>query len=245
MGAQGRAPLLPIALQVGGTTKEWTGQPLAHSGRFAGKNGEGLKASIATLVRAGCNIEIHQSGGALVFFKEQNVPSQPVKYVFTDGYGLKLQMAELKQHLAEMRRTTKKEFGTEVTRATDVIVVVKGKGIKNFPTTFARFFLARSHVEKPDLASLTHPNNYVRLRTSHGDLLWPRPDLPEVDGVRERVYVAGILWANTQGPPRYGVEFPASVSNDRDRTVKESTYGECMALLLNELLENKSDPHVM
>jgi hypothetical protein len=238
-----KASLPPSALQVGGTTKEWTGRSQAQSGRCAGKHGEGLKAAIATLVRLGSKIEIHQSGGALVFFnkdagEELSVPSPSVKYVFTDGYGLPQQMAELKQHLADMRRSS--DLGAN--RAGDVIVVVKG--IK-FTTTFARFFLARSHVEKPDLASLTQPNDYVRLSTSHGDLLWPRPYRTDVGGVRGRVYVAGILWANTRGPPRYGVDFPAGISDDRDRrTIGEHTYGTYMAQLLNGLLESKN-AHVM
>jgi hypothetical protein len=229
------AKLPASALQVGSSTKDWRSNS-TPTGRCAGKHGEGLKAAVAALLRMGLRVEIHQSRGGLVFSVDDDTDDdkpQPIKYMFTDGYTSHRQL-DLKDKLACMR--LKEDLN--VNRSKDVIVVVSG--LRNFPDAFKRFFLVRSHMERSAMDTMTEPNHFVRLRTKYGDLLWPS-DPKHPDGVQGRVYVAGILWAHTQGPPLYGVDFPSDVSDDRDRRlINNEAYCKRMAKVFNAFLQSSS-----
>jgi hypothetical protein len=204
----------------------------------AGKHGEGLKAAAAVLMREKCHLELHQSQLALAF----KASSSGALCSFVRKVHTATEEEPRVLQIGLLLRMLKLEL--QVSRRSDVITIVSG--LPEF-VALDNYFLLRSHQAVCHRSQLTQPRQYLRLLAGdRGALLWPAAPATgsslASESVVKRVFVAGIFWEQKSSQKHYGVDFSATVSNNRDRTnIHHPTYQEHMAQIVDHLLKKGSE----
>ncbi len=192
-------------------------------------HGEGLKAAASTLLREGCQFEIHHCNLTLRFFLENG---EEVSITSKRGFGSKhvsqLPIENGKALLTVLERSFK------VKRDKDVIQIVQG--LQQFDSL--KYFLSHTHKEVSSLSELDQWGSCFRLKTPHGDILWQSKAFCGTEkDLSGCVYVGGVLWEHRSDLKRYGVDLHKNASQSRDKAhVEESTYCWLLARIVDSLL---------